>query len=99
MIGENQLLSTSEVLRMLNIPRYKLRYLFKSRKLKIEDFSTLDNKVPSDSKLKNLGFTQCDLQKIKETLFEASTNRFLPKIRRPQRSDDPYFYRRIGNRE
>jgi len=34
MLNNERLLSTSEILRILNIPGYKLDYLFKSRKLK-----------------------------------------------------------------
>lgn len=62
---EDRLLSVSEVLRMLNIARHKLVYLFESRKLKSEDFLKLDNG--------HRVFRQCDLEKIKKALFEVST--------------------------
>ncbi len=57
------LLSTSEVLRMLDIPGYKLDYLFKSRKLKAEEFSLFG---------KNRIYRHSDLAKIKKALFEVS---------------------------
>ena len=65
MIGqdEGRLLSVSEILRLLNIPRHKLVYLFESRKLKSEDFLTLDNG--------HRVFRQSDLDKIKKALFEV----------------------------
>ncbi len=40
---DERLLSVSEVLRILDIPRHRLTYLFESRRLKSEDFITLDN--------------------------------------------------------
>ncbi len=58
------LLSTSEVLRILNIPSYKLDYLFKSRKLKPEDFNTLKG---SNHRV----YRYDDLAKIKQALFEV----------------------------
>jgi len=60
---EERLLSVSEVLKMLNIPRHKLVYLFESRKLKSEDFLTLDNG--------HRIFRQCDLERIKKALWEV----------------------------
>jgi DNA-binding transcriptional MerR regulator len=57
------LLSTSEVLRILNIPSYKLDYLFKSRKLKPEDFTTLGTGQRV--------YKYSDLQIIKQALFEV----------------------------
>ncbi len=59
------LLSTSEVLRILNVPSYKLDYLFKSRRLKPEEFSTLKGS-------KHRVYRHSDLAKIKEALFEVS---------------------------
>ncbi len=64
MSNTERLLSTSEVLRMLNVPSYRLDYLFKSRKLKAEDFTTLDNG--------HRVYRQGDLSKIREALFEVS---------------------------
>ncbi len=56
------LLSTSEVLKILNIPSYRLDYLFKARKLRAEDFATLKgNNHPV--------YRHSDLAKIREALF------------------------------
>jgi hypothetical protein len=60
--GEH-LLSVSEVLRILNIPRHKLTYLFESRRLHAEDFVKLDNGQRV--------YRQSDLNKIKQALFEV----------------------------
>ncbi|GAN33724.1 MAG: hypothetical protein DYG83_10330 [Candidatus Brocadia sp. AMX2] len=59
-----RLLSVSAVLRILNIPRHRLIYLFESKRLKAEDFLTLDNG--------HRVFRQSDLEKIKKALFEVS---------------------------
>jgi DNA-binding transcriptional MerR regulator len=59
------LLSTSEVLKILNVPSYKLDYLFKSRKLKPEEFTTLKGS-------RHRVYRHSDLAKIKEALFEVS---------------------------
>lgn len=61
---EDRLLSVSEVLKTLNIPRHKLVYLFESRKLKSEDFLTLENG--------HRIFRYNDLEKIKRALWEVS---------------------------
>jgi DNA-binding transcriptional MerR regulator len=58
------LLNTGEVLRMLNIPKHKLVYLFESRKLRREDFLTLQNGQRI--------YRQSDLNKIREALFDVS---------------------------
>ncbi len=63
MSDTKRLLSTSEVLRILNIPSYRLDYLFKSRKLKAEDFTTLGNG--------HRIYGQSDLNKIRQALFEV----------------------------
>ncbi len=63
-IDKEKLLSTSEVLRVLNIAKHKLDYLFESRKLKREDFTTLDNG--------HRIYRQSDLCRIREALFEVS---------------------------
>ncbi len=62
---DERLLSVSEVLRILDIPRHRLTYLFESRRLRSEDFITLGN----GQKL----FKQSDLNKIRGVLFEVST--------------------------
>mgnify|MGYP004007782823 CR=1 FL=1 len=62
MKNTDRLLSTSEILRVLNLPSYRLDYLFKSRKLKSEDFTTLDNG--------HRIYKESDLTKIKQALFE-----------------------------
>ncbi len=56
------LLSTSAVLRILNIPSYRLDYLFKARKLRSEDFITLEGN-------KHRVYRHGDLAKIREALF------------------------------
>ncbi len=63
MLDTEKLLSTSEVLRKLNIAKHKLDYLFESRKLKREDFTTLDNG--------HRIYRESDLQKIRQVLFEV----------------------------
>ena len=63
MKNTDRLLSTSEILRVLNLPSYRLDYLFKSRKLKSEDFTTLDNG--------HRIYKESDLTKIKKALFEC----------------------------
>ncbi len=62
---EERMLSVSEVLRTLNIPRHRLTYLFESRKLKSEDFTTLDN----GQRL----YKKCDIPTIKRALYEVSS--------------------------
>lgn len=62
---EDRLLSPSEVIQILNIPRHKLTYLFDTRKLKSEDFTRLGNG--------RFVFRQSDLEKIKKALFEVAT--------------------------
>ena len=64
MVNTERLLSTSEVLRILNVPSYRLDYLFKSRKLKAEDFTTQNNG--------HRIYRQSDIKKIKQALFEVS---------------------------
>ncbi len=62
---ENErILSTSDVLRIINVPSYRLDYLFKSRKLKAEDFTTLGNG--------HRIYRQSDLNKIRQVLFKVS---------------------------
>jgi len=61
MTDTERLLSTSEVLKILNVPSYRLDYLFKSRKLKREDFTTLDNG--------HRIYKESDLNKIKQALL------------------------------
>ena len=63
LLDTEKLLSTSEVLRKLNIAKHKLDYLFESRKLKREDFTTLDNG--------HRIYRESDLQKIRQVLFEV----------------------------
>ncbi len=55
-----KLLSTSEILNILDIPRYKLTYLFESRKLSARDFTILGNG--------HRVYTYSDLDKIKKAL-------------------------------
>ncbi len=65
MLDTESLLGTSEVLKILNVPSYKLDYLFKSRKLKPEEFDALKGS-------KHRAYRHSDLAKIKEALFEVS---------------------------
>ena len=62
--SDRQLMSVSEVLRILDIPRHRLTYLFESRKLKAEEFERLQNGQRV--------YRQNDLNKIKQALFEES---------------------------
>jgi DNA-binding transcriptional MerR regulator len=62
--SDRQLMSVSEVLRILDIPRHRLTYLFESRKLKAEEFERLQNGQRV--------YRQNDLNKIKQALFEVS---------------------------
>lgn len=63
-IGE-KLFVVSEVLRILNIPKHRLNYLFDSRRLRREDFLTLHNG--------HRVYRQSDLSKIREALFEVGS--------------------------
>ncbi len=60
---DGQLMSVSEVLRILDIPRHRLTYLFESRRLRTEDFEKLQN----GQRVYRLS----DLSKIREALFEV----------------------------
>ena len=62
--SDGRLMSVSEVLRILDIPRHRLTYLFESRKLKAEEFERLQNGQRV--------YRQNDLNKIKQALFEVS---------------------------
>lgn len=59
-----RLYTVSEVLRLLNISRHRLVYLFDSRKLRTEEFHTL----PNGHKV----FRESDIPKIKQALWEVS---------------------------
>ncbi|KXK31725.1 MAG: hypothetical protein UZ01_00794 [Candidatus Brocadia sinica] len=61
-LGE-RLYTLSDVLRILNIPRHRLFYLFDSRRLRREDFLTL----PNGHKV----YRESDIEKIKRALFEV----------------------------
>lgn len=68
MVQTNQterLYTVSEVLRLLNLPRHRLVYIFDSRKLKREEFSFLANG--------HICFRETDLAKIRQALFEVRT--------------------------
>ena len=62
--SEDRLLSVSEILRILDIPRHRLTYLFESRRLRAEDFLKLDNGQRV--------YRHSDLVKIRKALFEVS---------------------------
>ncbi len=59
-----RLYTTSQVLKILNIARHRLNYLFDSRRLKDEEFP----KLPNGHKV----FRQADLERIRKVLFEVS---------------------------
>lgn len=61
MSQSEKLLSPSEVMQILDIPRHKLTYLFETRRLKSEDFTTIGNRRL---------YKQSDLTKIRKALFE-----------------------------
>ena len=60
---QEKLYTVSEVLRLLNIPRHKLLYLFDSRRLKEDDFI----RMPNGHKV----FRESDIPKIQQVLFEV----------------------------
>ncbi len=62
--SDDKLLSVSEILKILNIPRHRFTYLFESRRLHAEDFLKLDNGQRV--------YRQSDLNKIKQALFEVT---------------------------
>lgn len=62
---QEKLLSPSEVLQILNIPRHRLNYLFDTRRLKSEEFITLGNG--------RRVFRQSDIEKIKQALWEGKS--------------------------
>ncbi len=61
--SNEKLFTTSEVLGLLNLPAYRLDYLFKSQKLNSSDFISMGN----GRKL----FRESDIAKIKQVLFET----------------------------
>lgn len=62
---ETRFFSLKEVLRILNIPRHRLDYLFDSRYLKSEDFLTLGNRQRL--------YRPSDIERIKEVLFQIQS--------------------------
>ncbi len=65
MIQVNEkILSTSEVLKRLKVPMYKLRYLFQVGKLRDTDFLKLGNG--------HRVYRETDLPKIREALFKTA---------------------------
>ena len=65
MSDNERLLSTTEILKILNIPSYKLDYLFKSQKLESGDFLTLG----TGQRIYRYG----DIEKIKLALREIQS--------------------------
>lgn len=61
MSDTEKLIGTSEAARRLNIPLHQLEYLFKSRKLKKENFTLIDGR--------QVVFKESDMSKIQEALF------------------------------
>ena len=60
---KEKLYTVSGVLKLLNIPRHKLIYLFDARRLKEEDFL----RMPNGHKV----FRESDIPKIQQVLFEV----------------------------
>ena len=61
--SDERLLSVSEVLRILDIPRHRLTYLFESRRLKPEQFTRLQNGQRV--------FRQGEINQIRQALFKV----------------------------
>lgn len=58
-----KLLTLSQLIEILNIPKHRILYLFDSRKLKSEDFL----KLPNGERV----YRESDLPKVKNALFEV----------------------------
>lgn len=65
LLSEEKLYTLAQICQMLNIAKYKLAYLFDSRKLKAEEFLRL----PNGERV----YRHSDLEKIKKALFAVST--------------------------
>lgn len=64
-ISDEKLYTLNEILKILNIPRHRLNYLFDSRKLRSEDLLILPNG--------HRVYRESDLLIIKKALWEVST--------------------------
>ena len=62
-LSQEKLYTVSDVLKLLNVPRHKLIYLFDSRRLKEEDFL----RMPNGHKV----FSESDISKIQQVLFKV----------------------------
>ncbi len=62
MPDNERLLGTNEVLKLLDLPYHRLNYLFRSRRLKDENFLKLNGQRV---------FRASDLKKIQQALFEV----------------------------
>ena len=62
-LSQEKLYTVSDVLKLLNVPRHKLIYLFDSRRLKEEDFL----RMPNGHK----AFRESDISKIQQVLFKV----------------------------
>lgn len=62
-LTSEKLFTMSQVVQILNVPKYRLCYLFDSRKLKAEEFL----KLPNGERV----YRESDLEKIKRALFEV----------------------------
>lgn len=58
---DEKLLTLSQVVELLNVPKYRLIYLFDSRKLRSEDFI----KLPNNERV----YRESDISKIRQALF------------------------------
>ena len=62
-LTSDKLFTMSQVVQILNVPKYRMIYLFDSRKLKAEEFL----KLPNGERV----YRESDLEKIKRALFEV----------------------------
>lgn len=62
-LTSDKLFTMSQVVQILNVPKYRLIYLFDSRTLKAEEFL----KLPNGERV----YRESDIVKIKKALFEV----------------------------
>ena len=64
-LTSEKLFTLTQIAQILNIPKYRLIYLFDSRRLKAEEFL----KMPNGERV----YRESDIEKIKRALFEVGT--------------------------
>ncbi|UJS16902.1 MAG: helix-turn-helix domain-containing protein [Candidatus Jettenia sp.] len=62
-LGREKLYTLGQVVEILNVPKYRIVYLFDSRKLRGEDFL----KSPGGERV----YRESDIEKIRRALFEV----------------------------